>query len=82
MISHEPGLIAQVTDRLTYLRYAGAAIFTDHSSDFTYVHLITSTSLEETLYAKHSYERVAKEHGIKKIHHYHADNLRFNDVDF
>ena len=82
LISHEPGLIPQVTDHLTYLRYSGAVIFTDNSSDYTYSHLIMSTSLEETLFTKHSYEYIAKEHGMDKIHHYHADNLRFNDEDF
>ena len=30
----------------------------------------------------HSYERVAKEHRVLKINHYHADNLRFNYEDF
>ena len=62
-----PVLIPQVTGRLTYLWYAGAVIFTDHASDFTYVHLITSNSLKETLYAKYCYEQVAKEHGVMKV---------------
>ena len=61
IISHEPGLIPQVTGRLTYARYAGAIIFSDHFSDYTYPHLIQSTSMEETMIAKRAYERVARE---------------------
>ena len=64
IISHEPGLIPQITGRLTYARYAGAIIFSDHFSDFTYPHMITSTSTEETMIAKRAYERVAREHGV------------------
>ena len=81
LISHEPGLIAQVTGRLTYERYCGAIIFSDHYSDFTYTHLIKSTSTEEAVCAKRAYERIAKSHSVN-IKHYHADNLRFNDKDF
>ena len=82
IISHEPGLIPQVTGRLTYAKYDGAVVFSDHYSDFTYVHLITSTSDEETLLAKRAYERVAREHGIMRISHYHSDNLQFNSANF
>ena len=35
-ISHEPGLIPQVTGRLTHKRYAGAVVYSDHYSDYTY----------------------------------------------
>ena len=55
LISHEPGIIAQVTGRLTYERYCGAIIFSDHYSDFTYTHIVQSTSTEEAVYAKKSY---------------------------
>ena len=82
IISHEPGLIPQVTGRLTHARYAGSIIFSDHYSDYTYVHMITSTSTEETMIAKRAYERVAKEHGVSLVRHYRADNLRFNDIQF
>ena len=33
LISHEPGLMPQVTERLTHGRYCRAAVFTDHFSD-------------------------------------------------
>lgn len=80
-ISHESGLIAQVTGRLTYQKYAGAIVFTDHFSDFTYTHLIRGTSVEEKLLAKRAYKRVAIAH-VVQIFHYHADNLRCNDKTF
>ena len=82
IISHEPGLIPQVTGRLTHAWYAGAIIFSDHYLDYTYLHMITSTSTEETMIAKRAYERVAKEHGVSLVKHYRADNLRFNDTEF
>ena len=81
LISHEPGLIPQVTGRLIYAHYAGAIVFSDHFSDFTYPHMIRSTSMEETMMAKRAYERMAREYGVA-IQHYRADNLRFNDVEF
>ena len=56
-------------------------IFVDHFSDFIYSHLIRGTTSQETLDAKHAYERVAKAHGVK-VESYHADNLRFNDNNF
>ena len=82
IISHVPGLILQVTGRLTYAKHAGANVFTDHYSDFTHPYLIMSTSDEETLLAKRAYERVAHEHGVQHIAHYHSDNLRFNSAYF
>ena len=35
IISHEPGMIPQVTGRLTHQRYAGAVVFSDHCTDYT-----------------------------------------------
>ena len=70
-----------MTGRLTYERYCGAIIFSDHYSDFSHTHLIKSTSTEEAVCAKSSYERIAKSYGVN-IKHYHADNLRFNDKEF
>ena len=66
LISREPGLMAQVTGRLTHKRYYGAAVFTDHFSDLIYPHLITSTSMEETMNGKSAYERFSHHHGVKK----------------
>ena len=79
MISHEPGLIFQVTGRLAYQIYARVVVFTDNYSDFTYTHLIKGDTIDATVSAKRDYKRVDKSHGVKKIKHYHADNLRYND---
>ena len=81
LISHEPGIIPQVTGRLTYERYVGAILFTDNFSNFTFTYLIKSISTEETLKGKIAYERVAKQYGVK-VKAYRADNLMFNDKDF
>ena len=66
---------------LTHERFWGAVIFVDHATDFIFGHLVKGISSQETLEAKHAYERVAKMHGVK-VKSYHADNLRFNDNRF
>ena len=81
IVSKQPGLIPQTSGTLTYERFWGAAIFVDHASDFIHGHLLRGISSQETLNAKHAYERVAKAHGVT-VSAYHADNLRFNDNNF
>jgi len=84
--SPTPGLIGQIKGSLTTQRYCVMTIFVDHFSDLTYVYAQKSTTGQETLDAKHAFERFAKSHGVT-ITHYHADNGRFaeklfiNDVD-
>ena len=81
IISHQPGLIPQITGRLTHERYWGSVIYVDHFSDYVYNHLITAVTSEATLLSKQAYERMAQSHDVK-IRAYHADNLRFNDSNF
>ena len=81
LVSRQPGLMPQSTGTLTHRRFWAAVIFADHATDFVYGHPICSTSSQDTLDAKHAYERVAREHGVK-VRGYHADNLRFNDSRF
>ena len=81
LMSRQPGLMPQSTGSLTHRRFWATVIFTDHATDFVYGHPICSTSSQDTLDAKHAYERVAREHGVK-VRGYHADNLRFNDNRF
>ena len=81
LIYHESGIIPQVTGRLNYQRYTGEIIFSDHHYDFTYTHIIKSKSLEEIMLSKRVHETVSRAYRVKKIKHYHADNLRFNDKD-
>eukprot|EP00957_Ditylum_brightwellii_P015548 1172627-Ditylum_brightwellii.AAC.1 len=81
MISHQPGLIPQVTGILTYDRYWGAVTMIDYYTDIVYSCLIRSTSMEETLAAKHAYERVMDQYGYR-VHSYHGDNSRFDSKEF
>lgn len=79
LISHEPGLIEQVIGRLTYLRYLGTIICTDHILVYMYTHLIKGTTTEETVLAKSVHERLAREHSVR-VRGYCADNLVFDDA--
>ena len=53
----------------------------DHASDFVYGHPVKAINSQETLDAKHVYERKAKEYGVI-VNAYHADNLHFNSNKF
>lgn len=76
-----PGFIPIAKGQPTTNRYRGATVFADHASDFTYVHLNQALTTQETIDAKHAFERVAEQHGVK-ISHYHCDNGRFADRAF
>ena len=56
-------------------------IFVDHYSDLSYIHAQKTTSAQETIEAKHAFERFAKSHGVM-VKHYHADNGRFAEKRF
>ena len=71
----------QVCGRLTHMKYCGVAVFTDHFSNVSFPHLITSTSMEETMNGKLAYERFAAEHGVKVMHD-RGDNMRYNEEAF
>jgi hypothetical protein len=71
--SGTPGLVAQVTGRLTKARYWYATVFVDHFSGLDYVHFQESSSAEETILAKQAFERFSRERGVS-IRHYHCDN--------
>jgi hypothetical protein len=53
----------------------------DHYSHFTYIHLHTAITSEETVKAKHAFECVAQNAGVI-VKHYHADNGKFEDKAF
>ena len=53
----------------------------DHASEFTYVHLNESLTTEETFIAKHTFEWIAEQHGVR-ILHYHCDNGTFANKAF
>ena len=79
--SNSPGLIAQLKGKLTQQRYKYATVFVDQYSGYTFVYLQRRLTSEETVHAKHAFERSAEQRGVK-ILHYHADNGRFADNAF
>ena len=79
--SPQVGFIAQMKGPLTTKRCRAATIFVDHFSDLKYVHFMSITTSDDTLYAKKSFERYAKSMGVR-IQHYHCDNGRFADNVF
>eukprot|EP00978_Attheya_sp_CCMP212_P006292 scaffold14257_cov69-Attheya_sp.AAC.1 len=81
LISAQAGLVPQLSGRLTHQRIWAATIFVDHVSHFAHAHLMRSVSQEETLAAKHGWERIAATFG-RAIKRYHADNGRYAEADF
>jgi hypothetical protein len=79
--SPTPGLIGQIKGSLTTQRYCVMTIFVDHFSNLGYVHAQKSTSAQETMEAKHAFERFTRSHGVS-VKHYHADNGRFAEKKF
>ena len=73
LVSAQPGLIPQISGRLTHQRVNGATVFVDHCSDHVYVYLMRDLLLDETLAAKHGYEWFLALHGIQSKA-YHANN--------
>ena len=76
--STTPGLTGQMKGTPTRLRYKAATVFVDQFGGLSYVYLQKSTTADETVLAKHAFERFAASHGVV-IRHYHADNGRFAD---
>ena len=81
LISPTPGLIAQMSGKLTTQRYTCATIYVDQYSGYSYVWIQRTTSVEDTLKGKHAFERFANHNGIS-IRHYHADNGIFRAKDW
>ena len=79
--SNSPGLIAQLKGKLMQQRYKYAMAFVDQYSGYTFVYLQRRLTSDETVQAKHAFERSAEQRGVK-ILHYHADNGRFADNAF
>ena len=81
LVSSQPGLLAQLSGHLTRRRVTCATIFKDHFSDFIFCHLQCSSGHEETLSAKWSFERFARDCSVT-ISSYRADNGRFAEQAF
>ena len=81
IISAQPGFIPQMSGKLLRDRIWAVTLFIDHCTDFLFSYLQTSTSQEETIKAKHSFEKQAAISNIC-IKKYHADNGRFAEKGF
>jgi hypothetical protein len=81
MVSAQPGLIPQMSGRLTNLQIMGATVFVDHYSDHIYVYLMKDLTLSKTLMEKHAYECFLASLGVDSKA-YHANNCCFADKGF
>ena len=63
--SHVPGFVPIAKGQPTVRKYRGAAVFVDHASDFTYVHIHHHLMTDETIDTKHAFERLAEQHGVR-----------------
>jgi hypothetical protein len=81
MVSAQPGLIPQMSGRLTNLCIMAATVFVNHFSDHVYVYLMRDLTLSETLLAKHAYEHFLASLEVESKA-YHADNGCFADKGF
>jgi hypothetical protein len=64
LVSAQPGVIPQITGKLTDQQTNGATVIVDHHLDHVYVYLMRNLTLEETLLAKHAYERFLSSIGV------------------
>jgi hypothetical protein len=62
-------------------RYKYATVFVDHYSRYTYIHLQSTLTSEETVEAKNAFEAHCRKHNVR-VENYHADNGRFADNMF
>ena len=81
LVSTQPGLIPQISGKLTLQCVNGATVFADHYSDHVNAYLMQDLTLEQTIAAKHGYECYLGLLGIASKG-YHADNGRFTDKGF
>ena len=73
-----PGFVPIAKGQPTVRRYRGASVFVDHASDFTYVHMHQHLATDETIDAKHAFERLAEQHGVRIVQF--ADKAFVDDV--
>ena len=76
IVSAQPGLIPQIYGYLNNMRIWGATVSVDHVSEYTHVALMRDLTLDETLLAKTSFERLANDREVA-IKAYRADNGSF-----
>ena len=81
LISAQPGLVPQQRGILTWARVWAATVFVDYVTGYTHVSLMNDQSGDATLAAKHEFEHLAANRGVK-IKHYNADNGKFAEKSF
>lgn len=81
MISHTPGLIAQLRGIPTIKRYKCVTTFVDQYTRYGYTHVQMSTSGDETVDAKEAFETHLQTMGVR-VQQYQADNGIFADGKF
>jgi hypothetical protein len=57
LVYAQPGLIPQISGKLTSMHINGGTVIVNYHSDHIYVILMRDFSLKETLYTKHAYEQ-------------------------
>eukprot|EP00957_Ditylum_brightwellii_P050972 3865795-Ditylum_brightwellii.AAC.1 len=79
-VGNQPGLVLQLSGKLTNQQIIGATIYVDHATDFVYAHLMRTLSGDETLESKRTYERVAAKHKviIKNMGAHHQNGIAEN----
>ena len=73
LVSSTPGLIAQLSGKLTTQRYKYATVYIDHYSCYCFVHMQKTASVQETLEGNVLFKQLCANQGIH-IQAYHADN--------
>ena len=81
IISAQPGLVPRIDSKHTRERISTGCVFFNHVSGLSYTHMQTSCNNEQTIEAKHAYERFATNHGVK-LKRFHTDNGIFAENAF
>ena len=79
LVYSNPGPIAHISGFLTFQFYQYACMFVDHYSDFIYVHLLKSQTVDESVEAKKAFKAYVESQSVD-IKHYHADNGIFRSA--
>jgi hypothetical protein len=81
VISAQPGLVPRMDGKYTHDCIIAGCVFFDHVSGFSYTHLQTSVSNEQTIEAKRGYKQLADSHGVR-VKSFHANNGIFAEKAF
>ena len=71
LVSSTPGIIAHIYGLLGRQCYQYACLFVDHQYEFTYVHILKSHTVDESVEAKEASESYTESHGVD-IKYYYA----------